>query len=369
MAKQMPSSVLSAGSYQGQGIVNWRNILLAVALVALSFVAMGWALTSGGEEKEDVVLDMEKNFSVPKAPDYDSMKPKDQPTAAPTTAVVPANFPGAAPMGSVGGAPAGAAARGGGRRAGGGGGRSELSAKAKLLIKAAEEEPSVIAPGAVPEENREASASLRAYNASLGDGDADGTDFVPGATCQVNAGTAIKAKLTSAVSTAQGGTVRAMVDQDVHASDDPNCEAIPWGSTMVGTVERTENRGQREIVLLFTSITRPAPRNDTLTIKLPGSDAMGRGGLQGNVEGHFWSQAGLVLAATVVDIGTAILSGGGGAIGILGGIAINNADQPLDKAARDRLDLPSTITLDPMEDDGSLTIILQEHINADNFDQ
>lgn len=136
---------------------------------------------------------------------------------------------------------------------------------------------------------------------------------------------------------------------------------------MKGIVQKTEVRGQRVALMTFTHITRPPPRNDTIRIENRASDQMGRAGMPGEIEGYFWSQAGLVLASAAIDLGSAILVGGQGPWGILGGIMMSNADRPLNKAARDRLDLPPTILVDPLEDGGNLTLIVQEHINADDF--
>lgn len=181
--------------------------------------------------------------------------------------------------------------------------------------------------------------------------------------CRVNAGTGIPVTVDTAVSTAQNSTVRARVVQDVYDTATGSCLAIPNGSTFVGDVKRSDIKGQRRAELLFFSLTRPYPRGDTVELKVPGSDAMGRGGVPGDVDSHMGSQGLLVLASTAVDLGVAALSGG---FGILGSILGGNAQRPLDRWAHDQLDRPPEINVDPLQGQGRMTVILREPIDADD---
>lgn len=198
--------------------------------------------------------------------------------------------------------------------------------------------------------------------------DPDGTDFVPGSVCQVNAGTMVPAKLESAVATGLGGTVRARVDRDVYDTATGTCLAIPFGSLLVGEVKRAEVQGQRRADLLFTSITRPWPRNDTLRIHHQAHDAAGRSGIPGRVNSNLLSTGAFVLAATAIDLASyGLLASSSGAWGVLGGILMGNANRPLNRAASDRLALPPILEVDPQRDEPQLTVVFQEPINADEF--
>lgn len=356
MAKESPPTSLLDRYRDAGDDVAWGKIAIVASIVLALVVGAAWLLLRHGDGREEREAPEHRASSVRIKPDdYAGHRP--EPSVEPAAAVVP-RAPAAGKS-----APATWASkpRGGARP-------DQLVERARNAGIGSYDAAAVDdAHRGKPEGGVAGAGGPGSTSAGPFGGDRDSTSFVAGADCQVNAGTAIPATLASAVSTAHGGEVRAVVNQHVWASNDPDCLAIPLGSTMKGTVQKTEVRGQRVALMTFTHITRPPPRNDTIRIENRASDQMGRAGMPGEIEGYFWSQAGLVLASAAIDLGSAILVGGEGPWGILGGIMMSNADRPLNKAARDRLDLPPTILVDPLEDGGNLTLIVQEHINADDF--
>jgi hypothetical protein len=339
MRKEAPPNAFLAAYRDRAAGVNWRNVGLAGGILLAGGGLASWLLLGFGDDDSRHASAALPSFRIetPAQRGYSDLArepekatpPTDPPRTAPATN---RTSPAAAPK------------------------------RDELFDRARDGDVAIIAAVSPQDAGNKAKPRLSGVTTS----DPDGTDFQAGAACQVNAGTAIRANLDTAITTATGGTVRARVAQDVWDTALGSCLAIPAGSVFVGDVKRSDVRGQRRAEMTFTMLTRPHPRNDTLSLDVPGSDAMGRTGLPGRVNSHLGSQALLVLASTAVDLGKAALIGGPfGALAALAG----NAGSPLDKAARDQLDRPPEIEVDPLVDEraGELTLILRTHINADEF--
>lgn len=206
--------------------------------------------------------------------------------------------------------------------------------------------------------------------------DADGSEFVAGTECQINAGTPIQVQLLTAIDTARpGGQAIGKVVKHVYDTASGTCLGIPAGSTFYGDVAVTNVKNAKAAEVTFTSLTRPYPRNDTLSFPMPASDSMGRGGVNGRVQSHLGTNILLTAIATGVQLLPALVADDGGAASLGGaalGAFLGNAETPLNRAAREQLERPSTIELDPNNSgdrkDTVITVILRRHINADHFD-
>lgn len=206
--------------------------------------------------------------------------------------------------------------------------------------------------------------------------DADGSEFVAGAECQVNAGTPIQVELLTAIDTARpGGQAIGKVLRNVYDTATGKCLAIPAQSTFYGDVQEVSVKNAKAADITFTTLTRPYPRNDTLEFPMSASDSMGRGGVNGRVNSHLGTKIALTAIATGVQLLPALVAKDGGAGSLAGaalGAFLGNAQSPLNKAAMEQLDRPSTIELDPNNPgdrkNAVITVILRRHINADPFD-
>ncbi|WP_114859729.1 TrbI/VirB10 family protein [Azospirillum brasilense] len=186
------------------------------------------------------------------------------------------------------------------------------------------------------------------------------SDFTPAdGACVVPAGTPIPAQTITRVVSERGGILTAMVTRDVWDAGF-SCLAVPAGSTLTMAYAPAVTRGQKRLEIANPVITRPWPKNDTVTIAAMTADATGASGLPGSVEVP-WFRTGLLIAAsTAVDVTTAVLTGGGSLLGALLG---RNLDSPLDKATKDMLDRAPMITLEAGE---PVTVILRSALRADD---
>jgi len=183
--------------------------------------------------------------------------------------------------------------------------------------------------------------------------------------CQVNAGVNIPAMTEQRITSESPGTVSAIVTRDIWSAD-KRCLAIPRGTRFVGRYQTQVAEGQARLGIVWTGLTRPPPRNDTLDLDdTVAGDPDGTAGVSGAVNGFFWRKLGYVAAASVLDLGrTAITASGEGGVGTaIAGIFANRASSPLDEWARRQLDIPPVIQVEPRE----ISIVLAQHLPLEEF--
>lgn len=177
----------------------------------------------------------------------------------------------------------------------------------------------------------------------------------------VRPGTPIQIQIINAVNTERGGIVTGQVTRSVFDSAS-RIEPIPAGTTVVADYDTQVSKGQKRIAIGNPVFTRPWPRDDELEIK-GGMVATrdGSSGIPGDVD-YPYVAAGLLVAANVgLELGKAVLSSGGT---LIGSIFAEQADNPLEKAAKDLLDRAPTISLDAGE---QVILFLRSGICADDF--
>lgn len=116
-------------------------------------------------------------------------------------------------------------------------------------------------------------------------------------------GAMISAVLETAINSDLPGFVRAIVSRDV-TSFDGSRVLIPRGSRLVGQYKSEVALGQSRAFVIWTRLMRP----DGVSVQLasPGTDTLGRAGLDGRVDRHYIQRFGPGLLTTAV---TAALSG------------------------------------------------------------
>lgn len=74
---------------------------------------------------------------------------------------------------------------------------------------------------------------------------------------------------------------------------------IPPGSVIFGQIRQGVAQGQQRLGVLYTSIEGPRFK---VLLSAPGGDAMGRAGLEGDVNTFFWDKAGAVALYSLLDV-------------------------------------------------------------------
>ena len=116
-------------------------------------------------------------------------------------------------------------------------------------------------------------------------------------------GTIIPAVLETALDSTRAGSVRALVQRDVHSFDGSRV-LIPRGSRLYGSYKGELAQGQNRAMVTWTRLLRP----DGVTIALDSeaSDPLGRAGIKGKVNSKFWQRFGGAILQSVLDLGVGI---------------------------------------------------------------
>jgi type IV secretion system protein VirB10 len=116
----------------------------------------------------------------------------------------------------------------------------------------------------------------------------------------ITQGATIPAVLETAINSDLPGYTRAIVSRDVLGFDGKNI-LIPRGSRVIGQYRNAMSQGQSRVFIIWTRIIRP----DGVTVQIgsPGDDALGRGGLSGEVNTHFFSRFGGAILLSVLAAG------------------------------------------------------------------
>jgi type IV secretion system protein VirB10 len=118
-------------------------------------------------------------------------------------------------------------------------------------------------------------------------------------------GTMIPAVLETALNSDLPGFTRAVVSRDVR-SFDGSIVLIPRGSRVIGQYKSAAAAGQSRAFVVWTRILRPD--GGSIQIGSAGGDELGRAGLAGKVDRHFFEQFSGAILLTVLEGGLSALS-------------------------------------------------------------
>jgi type IV secretion system protein VirB10 len=112
-------------------------------------------------------------------------------------------------------------------------------------------------------------------------------------------GTMIPAVLETAINSDLPGSVRAVVSRDVAGFDGAEV-LIPRGSKLIGQYRSGMAYGQSRAFVVWSRIL--TPEGVSIDIGSPGADQLGRGGLSGETDSHFFQRFGGSLLLSVVPV-------------------------------------------------------------------
>lgn len=116
-------------------------------------------------------------------------------------------------------------------------------------------------------------------------------------------GTVIAAVLETALDSTRPGAVRALVSRDVKSFDGSRV-LIQRGSRIYGEYTSDVGPGQKRALIQWHRLTRP----DGVIIDLdsPATDPLGRAGVRGKVNSHFFERFSSAIVQSILDIGVGI---------------------------------------------------------------
>lgn len=110
-------------------------------------------------------------------------------------------------------------------------------------------------------------------------------------------GTMIRGFLETAINTDLPGMLRAVVREDVRSLDGSRI-LIPKGSRLIGEYKSGLARGQKRVFVVWSRVIRAD--GISVDIASPGADALGRAGLSGQIDTHFWERFGTAIMLSVI---------------------------------------------------------------------
>lgn len=167
-------------------------------------------------------------------------------------------------------------------------------------------------------------------------------------------GTIIPCIQQTALDSSYPGLITAIVPQNIYGAGG-HTVLIDAGSKVVGTMQKGIVNGLSREFVLWQQMTTPAPNFVRIGLDSPAAGALGRTGLDGDVNRHFWEKIKGALLLSTVDTGiqaaalgatNALASNRGG----YGGSSINfyqfqNAgDQAVNTLLQSTIQIPDTLT-------------------------
>ena len=118
----------------------------------------------------------------------------------------------------------------------------------------------------------------------------------------VGQGKLVDGVLETAINSDQPGMVRALVNVDIYG-DSGRAVLLPRGTRIVGRYDAGIVKGQTRVFIVWQRVMRPDGVD--LAIESPGTDALGRAGMGGDVDNHFWQMFGAATLLSVIGAETA----------------------------------------------------------------
>lgn len=118
-------------------------------------------------------------------------------------------------------------------------------------------------------------------------------------------GTVIQAVMETALDSTRAGFARAIISRDIYGFDGSKI-LIPKGSRIIGEYKADLAAGQSRALIQWQRLMRP----DGVIIDLdsPSADPLGRAGVKGKVNNHFFQKFGGAILQSALDIGVQVAS-------------------------------------------------------------
>jgi type IV secretion system protein VirB10 len=152
-------------------------------------------------------------------------------------------------------------------------------------------------------------------------------------------GAFIDCTLETAIDSTLPGMTTCITATDTFGADG-KIVLLERGTKLVGETRGTVQQGQARVFVLWTEARTPA--GVVVPLASPGTDALGRSGLAGQVDRHFFERFGAALLISMVDIGIQSAAQPGN-----GGVVINSStpETILTEILRSTLNIPPTIRI------------------------
>jgi type IV secretion system protein VirB10 len=113
-------------------------------------------------------------------------------------------------------------------------------------------------------------------------------------------GTVMQAVLESALDSTRAGMARAIISRDIYGFDGTKI-LIPRGSRLIGEYKADVQQGQSRALIEWQRLMRPD--GAIINLDSPSADPLGRAGIKGKVNSHFFARYSGAILQSALDIG------------------------------------------------------------------
>nr|P09783.2 RecName: Full=Protein virB10 [Agrobacterium tumefaciens] len=158
----------------------------------------------------------------------------------------------------------------------------------------------------------------------------------------VTQGTIIPCILQTAIDTNLAGYVKCVLPQDIRGTTN-NIVLLDRGTTVVGEIQRGLQQGDERVFVLWDRAE--TPDHAMISLTSPSADELGRPGLPGSVDSHFWQRFSGAMLLSAVQGAFQAASTYAGSSG--GGMSFNsfqnNGEQTTETALKATINIPPTL--------------------------
>ena len=153
-------------------------------------------------------------------------------------------------------------------------------------------------------------------------------------------GAFIDCTLETAIDSTLPGMTTCITATDVWSADG-SVVLIERGSKLVGETRSGLAQGQQRVFVLWSEAR--TPNGVTVGLDSPGTDALGRSGVTGEVDTHFWARFGAAMLISLIDAGAAaVVAAQGSGQGTVV-ITPQGSSEVLGEVLRSTVNIPPTV--------------------------